>query len=38
MRNRLVLAVPAARPATALTRHAGQLLRSLVAERFATGN
>jgi LysR family nitrogen assimilation transcriptional regulator len=37
MRNRLALAVPAARPATALSRHAAQLLRTLVAEHFTPG-
>jgi LysR family nitrogen assimilation transcriptional regulator len=34
MRNKLVLAVPAARPATRLSRYAAQLLRELVAENF----
>ena len=37
MRNRLALAVPAARPATTLSRHAAQLLRTLVAEHFTPG-
>jgi hypothetical protein len=37
MRNRLALAVPAARPATALSRHVAQLLRALVAEHFTPG-
>ncbi len=37
MRNRLALAVPAARPATTLSRLAAQLLRALVAEHFTPG-
>lgn len=34
MRNQLVLAVPTARPATRLSRHAAALLRALVADHF----
>jgi LysR family nitrogen assimilation transcriptional regulator len=34
MRNKLVLAVPAARPATRLSRYAGELLRELVKSHF----
>lgn len=37
IRNKLVLAVPAAHPATRLSRYAGQLLRELVTEHFAQG-
>lgn len=34
MRNKLVLAVPSARPATRLTRHAGQLLKQIIPRHF----
>ena len=34
MRNKLVLAVPAARPATRLSRYASELLRELVMKHF----
>lgn len=34
VKNKLVLAVPSARPATRLTRYAGQLLRELVPQHF----
>lgn len=37
MRNQLVLAVPAARPATRLSRFASQLLRELVTAHFGPG-
>lgn len=37
MRNKLVLAVPAAHPATRLSRYAAHLLRQLVVEHFAPG-
>lgn len=37
MRNQLVLAVPAARPATRLSRFVSQLLRELVATHFGSG-